>query len=343
MRKLVTIREIKDLQPIEGADFIELATIDGWYVIVKKGDFTVGDKCIYAEIDSVFPETEEFEFLRPKRFRIKTIKMRGCISQGIAFPMSILDGKKYDTDTRENPVYTFNLGDDVTALLGVKLYEPPQSGGLGGESLGNFPSFVPRTDLERVQNLDKIWDYITKQGHIYYMTEKLNGTSMTCYLRDEHFGVCSRNLEKKNDGKNLYWRAAINEGIEEKIRSAGKNIAVQGELIGQGVQGNPYKLEGNMFVLFDVYDIDEHKYYEYHEIIAFCEDYDFHMVPILCFARDIDCTIDVLLEYADGTSLLNRDTLREGIAIRMMPEVYHPKIGRVSFKAISNKYLLKEK
>lgn len=90
MRKLATIREIKDIQPIEGADRIEVATVDGWQVVIKKGEFKVGDKIIYIEIDSIVPEREEFEFLRDRKFRVRTIKLRKQISQGLIMPLSIL-------------------------------------------------------------------------------------------------------------------------------------------------------------------------------------------------------------------------------------------------------------
>lgn len=96
MRKLVSVQVIRELLPIEGADAIELAKVLGWSVVVKKGEFRVGEKVVYAEVDSVFPEKEEFEFLRPLNFRIRTIKLRKQISQGICFPLSILPPGKYE-------------------------------------------------------------------------------------------------------------------------------------------------------------------------------------------------------------------------------------------------------
>lgn len=111
MRHLASVQVIEDITPIEGKDRIVLAKVLGWRVIVQKADFNVGDKCVYCEVDSVLPEKPEFEFLRSKNFRIKTMKMAGVISQGICFPMSILP-------------YDCSIGDDVTNVIGVKQYEP---------------------------------------------------------------------------------------------------------------------------------------------------------------------------------------------------------------------------
>lgn len=93
MRTLASIKTISDILPIESKDRIVLAMVDGWSVIVKKDEFHIGDSCVYVEIDSVLPEKPEFEFLRSKNFRIKTMKMAGVISQGICFPLSILPPK----------------------------------------------------------------------------------------------------------------------------------------------------------------------------------------------------------------------------------------------------------
>ena len=127
MRKLVSIQEIKDIKPIENADKIEVVKVLGWNVVVKKDEFKIGDKIVYAEIDSLFPEKEEFEFLRDRHFRIRTIRLRGQVSQGICFPMDIL------------PEGNYEIGDDVTKILGVTKYEPPIPACLSGQAKRNIP------------------------------------------------------------------------------------------------------------------------------------------------------------------------------------------------------------
>lgn len=133
MRNLVSIQKIKELHPIAESDNIEVAKILGWSVVVKKGEFKVGDKVVYAEIDSLFPDKEEFEFLRGSKFRIRTIKLRGQISQGIAFPLSVL------------PAGEYNIGEDVTDILGVSKYEPIIPACLSGKIRGQIPSFIQKT------------------------------------------------------------------------------------------------------------------------------------------------------------------------------------------------------
>jgi len=139
MRKLASIQRIKNLEPIAGADAIEKATVLGWQLVVKKGEFAIGDLCVYCEIDSRLPDRPEFEFLKARGMRIRTVRLRGQISQGICFPLSIL------------PVYTDVQEDtDVTELLDITKYEPPIPAQLAGVAKGLFPSFIPKTDETRV-------------------------------------------------------------------------------------------------------------------------------------------------------------------------------------------------
>ena len=113
MRKLATIREVADIRPIQGADNIEVAQIDGWECVVRKGEFHVGEHVIYVEVDSVLPDRPEFEFMRNRKFRVRTIKLRGQVSQGLVFPLAVL------------PVGTpTELGQDVTKELGIEKYDP---------------------------------------------------------------------------------------------------------------------------------------------------------------------------------------------------------------------------
>ncbi len=144
MRKLATIATIDQILPHPNADTLELAKIRGWQVVVKKGEFQSGDLCVYCEIDAVMPERPEFEFLRDRKFRIKTIRLRGELSQGICFPLSILPMGEVYLEPLE--------GDDVTEALGIQLHQPPIPACLSGDVNGVFPSFIPKTDCERIQN-----------------------------------------------------------------------------------------------------------------------------------------------------------------------------------------------
>ncbi|MDP2365101.1 MAG: RNA ligase (ATP), partial [Ignavibacteria bacterium] len=305
-----------------------------------RGLHKINDMVVYCEVDSVLPESPEFEFLRPRNFRIKTVKLRGQISQGIVFPLSILEGRKYNTDTRENSTYTFILGDDVTELLGITKYEPLMPACLSGLVKGNFPSFIPKTDEERIQNIPYILD--TFRGHQFYLSEKLDGTSMTCYYNGHEFGVCSRNLDLKETEGNIHWKVARQLELQRILGSYNDNLAIQGELIGEGIQGNKYKLRGHEFRIFNIFNISTGKFAEYEEILQFIQNNKLQSVPMLGSNFILNHNIDELLSMADGSSMINMGTLREGLVVRAIPEAYHIPLGRVSFKVISNKYLLKQ-
>lgn len=325
MRKLVTIRKISELHPIPDADIIERAKIDGWNVVVKKDEFRAGDLCVYGEIDSVFPaEDVRFAFLEGKR--LKTKKMRGVVSQGIAFPLSILGG------------FSVKEGDEVTEFLGVTKFESPPPKSV--EAKGEFPWFIPKTDAERVQNLTL--ELAEQFGKTAFATEKLDGSSLTVFAQKSengwNAGVCSRNLELKFEVENVFTstvkRFSLLEKLQDFCSANNRQIALQGELIGAGVQGNKYKLPQTEVRFFNIFDIVEQKYLPLQEFREVIQNLDFETVPILDDAFLLHDKIENYLEMAEGKSLLNDKTEREGIVFRTHD-------GNFSFKAISNRFLLK--
>ena len=334
-RKLASIREIKEIVPIEGADAIEVAVVDGWKVVTKKGEFKPGDLCVYFEIDSFLPIREEFEFLRKSSykkmgdaegFRLKTIRLRGQLSQGLLTPIHILPLGEM-----------VHVGQDVTDMLGVVKYEPPIPAELAGKVKGGFPSFIRKTDEERVQNLaDQYPYYCLRSDHQFYATEKLDGSSATFYLHNGEFGVCSRNLELLETEGNTFWKVARQMDLENKLKSLGRNICFQGELIGEGVQGNRYKIKGQTVKFFNIFDIDKQERVQVREFVEILESLALDYVPFIQIPFLLPNTIQAMLEFAEGGSMLNRDVEREGIVVRSLDT-------RISFKAISNKFLLQEK
>jgi RNA ligase (TIGR02306 family) len=336
MRKLATIRKIDALNPIEGADAIECATIGGWKVVVKKGEFNVGDLAVYCEIDSWIP-TEMAPFLskgkEPREFegvkgeRLRTVKLRGQLSQGLLLPYAIC-GKICAED------------EDVSELLGIIKWEKPMNAQLAGMAKGNFPSLIPKTDQERVQNLVKEISSAAKAGIQFEVTEKLEGSSMTVYMIDGVFGVCSRNLDLKETEGNAFWQAARRDNIEENLRNNSyDNVAIQGELIGPGIQGNIYKLTQTEFRVFDVYNIHAGAYVNPAFRRAMAEALGLLHVPVLLVDKDLGVgSVDDILQWAEGKSVMGDITgpEREGIVFKEVN-------GGMSFKAISNKYLLGEK
>ena len=339
-RKLATIRKITDIRPIEGADMIELATVGGWNVVVAKDvGHKVGNSVVYCEIDSFLPIKEEFEFLRKSSykkmgdqegFRLKTIRLRGQLSQGLILPISVIPITQFAS------AYDLPEGLDVTEMLGIVKYEPPIPAELAGKVKGGFPSFLHKTDEERVQNLVKEYgEYKLTSEHQFYMTEKLDGSSATYYMNKGEFGVCSRNLELLETEGNTFWKVARELDLENKLKDKG-NICLQGELIGEGIQGNPYKIKGQMVHFFNGFDIDTRTKLGINEFLILLDELDLTSVPILGVAILLPDTVEDMLKLAEDKSRLNKLTEREGVVVRSLDNT-------ISFKAISNKFLLSEK
>lgn len=327
MRKLASIQKIKALEPIEGADAIEKAQVLGWQLVVKKGEFKVGDFCVYCEIDSIMPDKPEYAFLKPRKMLIKTVKLRGQVSQGICFPLSVL------------PKDIAIVEDfDLTDILGVEKYEPPIPASLSGIMKGKFPSFIPKTDETRVQVLQELLD--EHKGEKCYITEKLDGSSVTYYMKDGEFGVCSRNLELLEDEENSLWKVARELDIENNLRALNKNYALQAEIVGEGIQKNTLKLRGQTVFFFNVFDIDAYKYLDFKEFILLIKELKLKTVPIIEEEYILDNDINKYVEMSEGKSLINPNGWREGIVIRSITEQLI-KGERFSFKAINPKFLLK--
>ena len=356
MRKLASVQKITDLQPIEGRDRIELASVLGWRVIVKKGEFQVGDLCVYVEIDSVMPETEQFEFLRSKKFRIRTMKMAGVISQGICFPLSVLPGGLYEE------------GDDVTKVLGVTQYEPEMDDPVKSEAepkkkswlmrfswyrklkrmkdgSSAFPSQISKTDENRIQTCP----WLLENKSPFVLTEKVDGSSGS-YLLVRHKGlfcskyefiVCSRNRRLPVKDTSIYWQVAEKYDLEAKLRNMiGENewIAIQGECVGPKVQGNKYKLASPRFYAFNLITPDGRCGSLKARGILSVFDIDF--VPIVKEKAVLPDTVEEMLALAHGQTMVPPDGeiqprgLREGLVARSQD-------GKISFKAVDPEFLLK--
>jgi len=347
MRKLATIQKIKEILPIEGADAIELAIVNGWQVVVAKSvGYKPGDLVVYCEIDSFLPLEPEFEFLRKtsykkmadgtEGFRLKTIKLRGQISQGLIIPLK----DALEVFKRRNPNFNMNKswieGVDVSEELGIIKYEPPIPAELTGTAKGLFPGFIPKTDEERIQNLVDEYAKWKEQKIKFYVSEKLDGTSTTYYYRDGEFGVCSRNIELLESKDNTLWKIARKLDLENKMKSLGYNVAFQGELVGEGIQGNHYLIKGQDIFFFNVFNIDKQEYIGLTDFVNIIHGFGLNTVPIIDTEFELPETINDLLKYAEGKSYLNKKQEREGVVIRSIDR-------KISFKVISNKFLLNEK
>ncbi len=339
MRKLATVERISAINPHPNADSLELATVKGWQVCVKKGEFFEKPKgcvpglCVYVEIDSVLPERPEFEFMRDRKFRVKTIRLRGELSQGICFPMSIF----YEEGVSDYYQRHFMEGDDVTDELGIKLYEAPIPACLGGDVEGAFPSFLRKTDCERIQNFPWLLDLPDTE---WVATEKFDGSSCTIFWKDDKLHVCSRNWEMREDDRNAYWQAAKSAGLADKLK--GSHIALQGELLGPKIQGNRYGMKRPTLFFFDAYDMEQQRYVNFDDFQLLCDHLDLETAPLICRrTKLIGRSITEVLLMAEDKSQLNDKAEREGLVWKPMIEKFDTRMGRVAFKAISNKFLLR--
>jgi len=369
MRELAYIQKIKSLSPIPNADAIEKAEVLGWELVVKKGDFQVEDLCIYVEIDSILPELPCFEFLRSKKFRIRTLRMRGQISQGIALPLSILK----EVDPSYN-LANLKIGQDMTEVLQITKYDPESAldveteqtkkswierkysylkwklFGIKPVKRDDFPSFVPKTDETRVQKMGSALE--SRAGEAVYITEKVEGTSATFVYRrsgnwlakllgqDHTFQVCSRNRtiynsQKSGESTHHIMQVAEKYNILEKLKKLNRNLAVQGEVIGPKIQNNIYKLPELELKVFLIFDLDKQAYVPYVELRRLISELELPMVPIIDDETHIRNDIKYYVELSKGKSKINPNILREGIVIRSLDDNF-------SFKSINPEYLLKQ-
>src|SRR5437870_616436 len=375
-RTLARVVTIDELLPIEGADRIELAIVGGWQVVVQKGLYVINDtKAVYFEVDSLLdterPYFSSLATLSSKLLhvvdgrthaRIKTMKLRKQLSQGFCIPLS------------ETGI-TAKVGDDLTDKLGVIKYEKSEEKAMNNSGSANpkngtsalgFPKFVPKTDQTRVQNITALYNKAVEQGEKFEESFKLDGSSLTAFVRDCVSGVASRNvgfrLEDEPRGlvatvvrflqhcrsrgiRNAKWERVIKKDdntftqmvaeakLIEAIRLDGRNLAIQGEMVGPSIQKNFEGVDKNEFYCYDIYLIDEQRYMLPTERQLFLTNYRVQGVPINNVGV-LPATVADALTRADGPSGI-KGKYREGF-------VYKSTTRDFSFKVISNTYLLKE-
>ena len=386
LRSLVHIEKVVNIDPIEGADRIELATVLGWKCVVKKDEFKVGDLCVYVEIDScVQTSFKPFEFLKDKAdkfgfYHVKTMKLRGVFSQGLLLPYGEFKASRkhkegYDLTPEINKgkqdenrlVIHYEEYTDMKALLGMgdkrrkplpwflrwlgpilkKLNARKHRHQVKQESFPTPYSFTSKTDEERIQNLTRLFNELKEKKTILTGTEKLDGSSSTyAYINGKAY-VASRNMGLYfNDGKkermkstceaSVFWKNNLKYNLLEKVKQTaiklGKPVVLQGESIASNIQNNPYKL------------VDEHRFYafnliidgvrcEYDELEKWCKENDVLVVPLVhTGSLDKFNSVEELVKFSDGISKLAK-VKREGIVWRAKD---------ISFKAVSNEYLLKK-
>lgn len=343
-RKLASIQRIWNVTPIEGADRIELVKVLGWQCVVNKGQFQKGELCVYFEIDSFLPVRPEFEFLRASSykktdimgegFRLRTMKFRGQISQGLVLPLSSFPNIPGDVV----------IGTDVTDLLGVKKWEIEERATTGGTVIGSLPSDVPHTDETRIQAMPELLNEF--RARPYYITTKMDGSSHSISIDENGFHVTGHNYEYKDDDSSAFYRYVKRRGfrsaMEQYMKEKGITVlTIQGEFCAPGIQQNRLRLTRPEWYVFTI-RIDGHRV----GLMKMCEvakAIDAPTVPIEEFGEDLTAlypTVEDLLTRADGQ--YPNGGPKEGIVIRTIEPEFCPLIsGPLSMKVVSNRYLLK--
>lgn len=337
-RKLASIQRIKSIESIENADAIEKVTVLGWHCVAKKGEFKPSDLCVYIEVDSVLPQTDWTEFLKQRGYRIKTIKLRGQVSQGICFPLSIVPKSGVIEDGLVRT--SLEEGDDVTDVLGVIKWEPQLPVHLTKSVHGLLPQYFPRTDETRIQSVP---DVLKRNAGVQcYVTEKVDGTSLSIWKKGEEFGVGSRHYNLKDEEGNKYWEVIKKLQVFESLNSNHiDNIALQGELLGPGIQKNKYQLKDYIVRWFNAYSIESQKYYSMTHFFNLLDMLNLESVPIVGNIVLGALDVDGLVELSKGKSQLISTVNREGIVVRPYDETQDEDLGRLSFKVINPDFLLK--
>lgn len=341
MRKMASVQIINDIRPIENADSIECAVILGWTVVIKKGEFNVGDKCVFFEIDSILPLEEQYSFLGDPRkeyngYRLKTIRLRGQLSQGLALPLA-----SFGLD--EN----LEIGTDLTEELKIRKYEPPVPEEEGAKSPSGVWE-IPKTDEDRYQSNPALVEKL--KGQKYYASVKLDGTSMTVILNineDEQpeVNVCGRNTCYMESNNNKYWKVANKFNMKEKIldyyKETGNRLAFQGELIGPKIQGNKMGMSDNDLFIFNVWMANGKQPYEKCDLdtaLRIVNELELQFVPI-----EMTGTFDYETEQLQDLTKIPYNKYFEGANPKQNIEglVFRSYDMKTSFKVVSNEFLLK--
>ena len=325
MRKMASVQRVLEKKSIVGADLIEAYRVNGWWVVDKKDAHEVGDLVVYCEVDSWIPHTLAPFLTKPGHYpreylgvegeRLRTVKLKGQLSQGLLLPLV--------EDTSEE-------GQDFSEILGITKWEDTRYMA-NMDARGKFPDFIPKTDQERVQNLDRTLEKYF--GQSFEVTVKRDGSSLTAFVNGEESGVCSRNVNLKETEDSAFWAAANSLSLIPKILSTGRNLALQGELMSQKIQGNYEKVQGIEWNCFDIYDIDTQAYLLPKERRELCKQLNIPHIKVVEEDFVLCHNVDQLLEMAEGPGV-NPGVKREGLVFKINEAAF-------SFKAISNSYLLK--
>lgn len=321
--KLATIQRVKNVRVHPNADSLDLCDILGWTCVIKHGEFKENELVVYISIDTILPEKPEFEFLRNKNFRIKPIKLRGQISNGIVFSTSII-----------NDSIIIKEGMDVTSWINVQKYEKPIPTQLAGKIVGQRPSFIAKTDELNLRSYPQLVEAMKELP--YYISRKDDGSSASYFLKNGEFGVCSRNLQLLKDETNSFWKMVDKYNIEKFLRDLfNYDICLQAELVGPGINKNRLGLIELELHAFNLIDLRNGMLQSSYQLTNFCGLTKIPMVTIIKEGESFDYELRELVSLTNAQKYPN-GSFAEGIVVR--PKVYtYNTMERMAWNALSGK------
>lgn len=376
----VEIVKIQEIVSHGNADRLELAKISGWQVVTGKGNFRVGQLALYVPVDSILPNSLEMRLFPPgskitlKKGRVRSIKIRGQMSQGMLIPLVDLNDELIAQGKlemlKDGGNAQFFEGEDWADDLGVTKYEPPESSTPGlmrakAASKNQInPNFKKYTDIENI----KWYTDVFAEGEQVYISEKLHGTSARYGYVPRHFqgfmapvraavvgflakwGIMkshqfvfgSRNCQL-HTGSNKSWykedvysKILVQEDIKKKLKPG---ESVYGEIVGHSIQKNytyGCKESEHMFFVYDV--MVDGKWLDFPAFERYCSERKFTPVPKLYVGP---WSQEVHMKHRDGDSTIGGQKIREGVVIK--PVVDADSIwGRKALKSISDAYYLED-
>lgn len=345
-RKLASVQEIKEISTHPYADRLEIATVLGWKIIVAKDEFKVGDKIVYFEVDSMIPMCESVEFLRKSSLkvengeeyaRIRIQKMRKLFSEGLVMPLDAFGLDK-----------SIEIGADLTDALGVIKYEPNVAMGFLGEVVNRFPNKIDKTDEPRIQS--NLWMLGALKGKPCYITEKIDGTSITLLIQKRNdkwiTRIYSRNNEILEDDKSQVWKYFKTKGIIDEVTKFLETeqldgIFFQGEFYGESIQGNPLGIKGQEYRYFNIGNPDTGERWSFESLLISNIVFStIDMVSLICHDPSFNYTLEELEELAKGS--YPNGSPREGIVVRPQKDIAING-ERLSFKVLNKEFLDKFK
>ena len=340
-RKLASIQTVTEVNPIPGADKIEVASVLGYKVVVQKGKVKPGDTVVYIEVDAIVPDIPVFDFLRKYKFHIKANRLRGQISSGLVMTLD-------EMGLGGEGAYSWPIGTDITEKLGVTKYIEPVPLHFDGKVIGRRPSFCPKTDEFRLQSYPNLLEELGNQPA--YISIKIDGTSSSVYYNpelDEPFGVCSRNLNLARDENNGHWKVALKHDLESKMRDMQltyqfkRGFVIQGELAGPGIQKNRMELKEIDIYVFQIFDIERYRYLSVFDMEMTCHELGLNTVDIIEYGVYEGLTVD---DWIERSKRLYEGTKNhcEGIVVRTEVPIRTETLDGhwLGFKIINPDYLV---